>query len=176
MKAKFSKSTGGIYPVSAFKIFPDDAKDIPDALYIKFQDAEISRLDVVNGEVVEFASAPPTTDELKQLKVAEINAAFEQDMQPIINGIPAIERESWRKQEEEARAYVANNAAFTPLIDALASSRSVNKAELVTRIIQKADLFAGISGTLIGRRQGLEDTLDALPPTATAEEIEAIVW
>lgn len=176
MKAKYSKSTGGIYPVSAFKTFPDDALDIPDALYIKFQNAEISRLDVVNGEVVEFVPTSPTVDELKQLKISEINADFEQSMQQITNGYPSNEVSSWSKQETEARAFVANNAAATPLIDALASSRSVNKAELVTRIIAKADLFAEISGTLIGRRQGLEDDLDALPATATPEEIAAITW
>lgn len=118
----------------------------------------------------------PTQAELKQSKRTEINAYFEKSMQQIVGSYPSNEVSSWEKQETEARAYVANNSAATPLIDALASSRSVPKAELVTRIIAKADLFAGISGTLIGRRQGLEDDLDALPETATAEDITAIAW
>lgn len=113
---------------------------------------------------------------MKELKRVEINATFEQSMQQITSGYPSNEVSSWAKQETEARAYVANNSAATPLLDALASSRSVNKAELVTRIIAKADLFAGISGTLIGRCQGLEDDLDALSATATAEDVAAIVW
>ena len=71
MKAKYSKSTGGIYPVSAFKTFPDDALDIPDALYEKFQNAEISRLDVVNGEVVEYVPPPPTPEQLQAQTNAE---------------------------------------------------------------------------------------------------------
>lgn len=106
----------------------------------------------------------------------EINTAFEKAMRQITNGYPASETSSWAKQESEARAYMANNLAHTPLIDALALSRSVDKADMVTSIIQKADLFAGISGTLIGRRQALEDALDALPDTATAEDIAAITW
>lgn len=118
----------------------------------------------------------PTIAQLKQSKRAEINACFEAAIQQITAGYPASETSSWGKQETEARAYVANNSAPTPLIDALASNRSVDKAELVTRIITKADLFAGISGTLIGRRQGLEDDLDALPALATAEDIAAIAW
>ena len=73
-KAKYSKSTGGIYPVSAFKTFPDDAKDIPDALYIKFQNAEISRLDVVNGQVVEYVPPPPTPEQLQAKTNAEARA------------------------------------------------------------------------------------------------------
>lgn len=118
----------------------------------------------------------PTQAELKQSKRREINSAFERAMQQIVGSYPANEVSSWAKQETEARAYQANNAAATPLLDALASSRSVNKAELVTRIIAKADSFAGISGTLIGRRQGLEDDLDALSKAATAEDIAAIAW
>lgn len=118
----------------------------------------------------------PSFNDLVRNKKAEINADFEAAIQQITAGYPASETSSWGKQETEARAYVANNSAPTPLIDALASSRSVDKAELVTRIITKADLFAGISGTLIGRRQGLEDDLDALPETATAEDIAAIAW
>lgn len=118
----------------------------------------------------------PTQAELKQSKRTEINVDFEKAMQQIVGSYPANEVSSWAKQETEARAYQVNNAAATPLLDALASSRSVAKAELVTRIIAKADLFAGISGTLIGRRQGLEDDLDALPETATAEDIAAIAW
>lgn len=118
----------------------------------------------------------PTIESLISNKRNEINVLFEQSMQQIANGYPANEVSSWAKQESEARAYIANHLAHTPLIDALASSRSVDKADLVGRIIAKADLFADISGTLIGRRQALEDTLDALPETATAEDVAAIVW
>jgi len=117
-----------------------------------------------------------TIEGLKQLKVVEINAAFEKAMLPIIVGIPAIERESWKKQETEARAYQVSNSAPTPLIDALAESRGIDKAELVSRIIAKADLFATLSGQLIGKRQALEDTVNALPDTATAEDVAAITW
>ena len=141
------------------------------------------RLEVIVSELDETidptwtrVKRPLTQSELKQYQLSEINTAFENSMRQITDSIPATERESWAKQETEARAYINNNSAQTPLIDALASSRSVDKAELVGRIIAKADLFAGISGTLIGRRQALEDDLDALPETATAEDVAAISW
>jgi hypothetical protein len=119
---------------------------------------------------------PKSMSELKQLKRLEINTAFEQEMQQITGGYPASETSSWAKQETEARAYVANNTAPTPLIDALSISRGIDKAELVSRIIAKADLFATLSGQLIGKRQALEDAVNALPDTATAEDIAAITW
>lgn len=71
MKAKYSKSTGGIYPASAFKTQPEDAIDIPDALYAKFLNAEMSRFDVVNGEVVEYVPPPPTPEQLQAKSNAE---------------------------------------------------------------------------------------------------------
>ncbi len=119
---------------------------------------------------------PPTIAKLKALKRQSINAEFEQSIQQITAGYPASETSSWGKQEAEARAYVADAAAITPLIDALSTARGVTKAELATRIIAKADLFATVSGQLIGYRQSLEDAINALPDTATAEDVAAIVW
>lgn len=176
MKAKYSKSTGGLYLIGVSKNIPDDALDIPDELYKRFGSSELNKFDVVGGVVVEYVAPPPTQAELKKAKLDEISREFEKAMQQVINGVPATERESWKKQEDEARAYAVDISASTPLIDALAASRSVDKAELVTRIIAKADLFAGISGTLIGRRQALEDELNALPESATPEDIAAITW
>lgn len=123
-----------------------------------------------------ITNPPKTISELKSIKTLEINSSFEASMLPIINGIPAIERESWKKQETEARAYIIDGAASTPLIDALAATRGVGKSELVSRIITKADLFATISGQLIGKRQALEDAVNALPESATPEDIAAISW
>ena len=155
---------------------PADAIAVSDDIFFQTINEQDSIWSLVNGEIVKSPFPAPTIAELKQLKRLEINADFEKAMQQIVGSYPSNEVSSWAKQESEARAYVANNSATTPLIDALAASRSVNKAELVARIIVKADLFADISGTLIGRRQGLEDDLDALPETATAEDIAAIAW
>lgn len=119
---------------------------------------------------------PKTIAELKLEKLLEVNAEFNQSMLPIVNGVPDFERESWKKQEEEARTYQANNAATTPLLDSLAETRGIAKTELVTRIITKADLFATVSGQLIGKRQKLEDQINALPANATAADVAAIVW
>ncbi len=107
---------------------------------------------------------------------AAINAGCEQAIAAISADYPASEVLSWPKQEAEARACVADTGAPTPLLDALAAARSVGKAELAGRVIAKADAYAAYSGALIGRRQALEDALDALPADAAAEQIAAIVW
>ena len=55
-----------------------------------------------------------------------------------------------KKQEKEARAWQADNAAATPYIDALLVERPLSKYELVARIIGKADAFTWASGMATG--------------------------
>ena len=126
-----------------------------------------------NGYPIAVDRPPLTLPELKVAKKAQINGAFEQTMSMITSGYPQDEIASWGKQEQEARAFVADAESDTPLIGALSTVRGVEKADLVGRIIYKADAFAQISGQLIGKRQALEDAIDA---AETAEVLEAISW
>lgn len=52
-KAKYSPSNNGIYPCSVYKEFPSGAIEIPDDLYKKFQNGEISGFDVIDDVVIE---------------------------------------------------------------------------------------------------------------------------
>lgn len=122
-----------------------------------------------------LAASVPLADVIAA-KQREINAACEAEIAAIRAGYPDSEVLSWPKQEQEARAFTANANAATPLLDALATARGITKAELAARIIVKADLFAGISGGIIGKRQALEDALNALPANATTADVAAIQW
>lgn len=117
-----------------------------------------------------------TQDEVKASALASINASCERAIVAIQSGYPSSEVLSWPKQEAEARSYVADSSAPTPLLDALAEARGIDKTELAARVILKADAFAKYSGTAIGKRQALEDALIALPAGATADQIAAIAW
>ena len=108
----------------------------------------------------------------KLQKLSEINVAYQQAIAKMTSGYPDDERLTFDKQEQEARAWLADNSAPTPFVDALAAGRQMEKAELVSRIIAKADAFALASGSLTGQRQRYEDLLDAV---STAEAVEAIV-
>lgn len=118
----------------------------------------------------------PSPSERAAAKRAELVAACEGDISTIRAGYSESEVLSWPKQEAEARALVVDVNAATPLLDALAEARGIDKSELAARVIAKADAFAAISGALIGKRQRLEDQLDALPADATPEQVAAIVW
>jgi len=123
--------------------------------------------------VADPAPIPPTLDELKAAKLADIEQSFSESMAAVKAGYPADEILSWDKQEAEARAWLADAAASTPMIDAMLLQRtSLTKADLVARIVAKAEIAAGFVGTLVGKRQALEDRIEA----ATLETIGAIAW
>lgn len=115
---------------------------------------------------------PPSIEEIKSAKLSEINAAYNAATSSIVSTYPSTELLTFDKQEQEARAWDADNSVSTPLIDALALGRGIDKAELVRRIIAKADAFAVATGYLTGQRQKYEDQIEA---ATTSEEVAAIV-
>lgn len=135
---------------------------------------EINEYIKEHPEVVtdEPSTPEPTLEEIKILKLGEINSAYNAATASLVATYPSTELLTFDKQEQEARAWDADNTTSTPLIDALALGRGIDKAELVRRIIAKADAFATATGYLTGQRQKYEDQLEA---ATTKEEIEAIV-
>lgn len=111
-------------------------------------------------------------DTIKKAKRVEVNSKFETAVNSVTAGYPSSELLTFDKQETEARAYVANNTAPTPMLSALAAARGMALSELVTRVIVKADAFEVAVGNLVGQRQKYEDTLEA---ALTAEQVDAIV-
>lgn len=109
---------------------------------------------------------------IKSRKLAEINNAYQQAIATLTPTYPDDERLTFDKQEQEARAWLTDNSTPTPFIDALSAGRQMDKAELVSRIIAKADAFALASGSLTGQRQRYEDMLDV---AETADAVAAIV-
>lgn len=148
-----------------------DEESLPsDVLQISEREWEDARFmaHVEDGKIV----LGPELAELKAAKLAEINATYQQAIATLTPTYPDDERLTFDKQEAEARAWLADNSTPMPFIDALAAGRQMNKAELVNRIITKADAFAIASGLLTGQRQRYEDLLDA---AETADDVAAIV-
>ena len=123
-----------------------------------------------DGALLERPEKP--FSQLKIEKLNEINAAYQQAIATLTPTYPDDERLTFDKQEQEARAWLADNSTPTPFVDALAAGRQMDKSELVGRIIAKADAFALASGSLTGQRQRYEDMLDV---AETAEDVAAIV-
>lgn len=92
----------------------------------------------------------------KAYLLSKANADFETALSGLTSSVPTSEISTWTKQEQEARAYLLDSNALTPLIDAICLARECNKSYLVGKIIEKADAYAISVGTLTGVRQKLE--------------------
>ena len=113
----------------------------------------------------------------KRKQLDAINAQCQRAINQLTDTYPTGEVTTFDKQEAEARAYLDGAQSHTPLLDALAQHREMDKDELVRRVIEKADAFAAASGAIIGKRQKLEDALNLLTSDAnTLNDIAAITW
>lgn len=125
-----------------------------------------------DGNIIFTPPEPEPLERIKVRKLAEINAAYQQAIATLTPTYPNDERLTFDKQEQEARSWLVDNSTSTPFIDALAVGRQMDKVELVSRIIAKANAFALASGSLTGQRQRYEDMLDV---AETADAVAAIV-
>lgn len=108
---------------------------------------------------------------VKFAKLSEINAVADRAIATLTATYPDREISTFDKQENEARAYASDAMSSTPFLSALAQARGISLADLVKRVLAKADAFAVASGSIIGQRQALEDRLDAC---TTVEEVQGI--
>jgi len=93
----------------------------------------------------------------KKTTLEDATKTYEKEVAKLTEGVPPSEVATWTKQELEARSYIADNNAPTPLIESLATARGVDKVYLINKIIEKADAYASAIGTLTGIRQKVED-------------------
>lgn len=123
-----------------------------------------------------------TPSETAAHRVMYLNGACSIALSDILNKYPAAELATWPRQEQEARAYQLDPAAPIPFIDAVATARGITAAELVTRIITKADAYATTAAVAIGKRQALEDQIQSIVDdiNLTDDEkrtaIAAVIW
>ena len=138
--------------------------------------ADPSESDLAPLGVTLIPDPVPTSEELlaqaKADKLAEINAVCQSTLEALTPTYPERELTTFDKQESEARAYLADPTASTPLLSALAAGRGIELADLVQRVIAKADAFTLASGFIIGQRQALEDRLDA---AQTVDDVQAVI-
>lgn len=119
----------------------------------------------------------PPLDVVRTLKLREINKAYEAEMNALVAEYPETERESWGKQESEARAWLTDNTAPTPFIDAmLLVDASTTKTQLVNRIIAKSDALADATGQLTGKRHVKEAEIEAAYLANDQTALENITW
>ena len=157
------------------KVCPGNATTVPPPAYEEGYVRQFDPATKTWSQLPVDEAYPPPVDppleEVKAAKLAEINAECQRMLESLTPTYPERELTTFDKQESEARAYAADATASTPLLSALAAGRGISLADLVKRVLAKADAFAVASGSIIGQRQALEDRLDAC---MTLEEVQGI--
>jgi hypothetical protein len=126
---------------------------------------------ISEAEALAIANPPPSLDERRAAKRRRIDAAYAESMSSILDAYPEAERLTWDKQEDEARAWIADDTTATPYLDGLAAARGIALAEVAARVIEKSDAFMAASSAATGKRQRLIEAIEAAPDAATLEEI-----
>lgn len=126
-------------------------------------------------EAIPPAPVPPapTLDDMRAAKRAEIESAYRQSIAPVTDGYTQEERDSWGKQETEARNRLISEPWPTPLLTAIAIERGMEVIDLAALVATKADEYAAIAGAAFGRRRA---RLTDLAAAATPEAVAAITW
>ena len=124
-------------------------------------------LNEINAFVVPF-------DWFKYVKTMEITALYQQEVKALTDA-QAYELSSFTKQENEARAWLANNTVNTPFIDGLLVARDLGetKAELVDKIILNADAYATAYSQTLGKFQKISKKIAV---ATTKDELSMLVW
>lgn len=176
MNTRFSSSTGTFYP---FSLNYGDALPV-DVIEVAQSDYEAamarpagSNFDFVNGQLIITAPPAPDLAQVKAAKLAELSAAFSQQMGVVKAGYPDEEIQSWFDQKSEAVAFTADSGAATPLLSAMAGARGIAVADLAARVMANAAQYAAAAGMFIGKRQKYEDAVNA---ALDADAVAGIVW
>lgn len=117
-----------------------------------------------------------TIDELAKGKRREIDSAAARAVADVRSLYPDFERETWGDQEDEARAWTADNTAPTPTLTGIAEARGVTVEYLAPKVIEKANQYRALATSVAGKRQRLEDDIAAALAAENRAGLEAIEW
>ncbi len=135
------KAINAIGITEPYRIVPSHPRD-------EFNDA-ITDYDIQGQPVFDLNKA-------QAVKVNEAKQKSEEALTVITSQYSEAEMKTWPTQEQEARAYVADNTVLTPFLSGLSQGTGIPVLDLANKIILKADAFKTVSAANIGKRQAME--------------------
>ena len=94
-------------------------------------------------------------EQTKQTQLTQAKQDYELGIKNLIGEVPYTEIASWDKQENEARALLADSTVTTAFIDALVVARNIGETreELAGKIVANADAYIAGAAQLLGEYQ-----------------------
>lgn len=178
MKAKYSPSTGGVYPLNVHKAFPPDALDIPDSLYARFRAGEFSLFDVKNDVVVEYVTPPLSLNELKAAKREEMSSECHA---AIIAGIdhdayryPTTEKDQLNLNGLVTRSRILGSGGEPYKFWCADINGNWVRRDHSAEQIQTVGL--AVSHYVIAKQDWYASKLVAIAAASSAEDLDLIIW
>ena len=126
-----------------------------------------------DSTVWEYVVSDIPLETIKATKLAEIRSACDQQIAMLSSSFSETEKSSWTDQEKSAVAYTADHTTSVPLLTAIAETRGITLADLVSRVLINAAAFKPVYGGIIGKQQGYEDQINN---AVDADVVLAVVW
>ena len=134
-------------------------------------EAEKARLEAELARLEREANRPPTLEEARAAKLAEINAGYSAAMTMLQGGYPPEEVLSWERQAAQARELVQNPDAEATFVRGLAATKQIPVEEMCIRILRNAAAWEPMAAMLTGQRQVMEEIASL---AETVEGVQAI--
>lgn len=173
----YSPSTGGFYdvgvrPEDSIQVSPKERSELLIAQYGG------KTLKVVDGKVVAVDPSAPGLDQMKVMKLREINTAAQAAVSSYLAGYPEFEVQTWATQQAELVAWRAATASertesLIPWCSIAAKARGVEVNEFMEKVADKVAAFVQVSAQVAGTRQALEDSIAS---ASTPEYLASICW
>lgn len=116
----------------------------------------------------------PNAVQLLEIKRNEVKNGVNEALEPIISKYSHAEIISWTKQEELARAYIADNTSSASFLETLALANGISTLDMALKIVDKADIYTQVAASVIAKRQSLSAQIDAIENDTTMNEDEKI--
>lgn len=112
-------------------------------------------------------------NDLKSVKLVILNAAAQAfiNKHAGIDSVPEFEFASWAIQAAEAKAWQADKAASTPVLDGIATARGIPADTLKAAALRKTLAYEQLAAHVAGQRQALQSKIEAAKTQAALEKI-----
>lgn len=111
----------------------------------------------------------------KFVLIVALNKKLDKKLESYFNQFSTTEKATWDLQLAEAKAFIADATASTPLLSEIASGRGITVSDLAQKVVEKASVYQTKVASLIGAKQSVESLIQAASTDAELVELTATV-
>ncbi len=127
-----------------------------------------------NGKwVLPDSAAAQQLKAAKAAKLHQLNAAAQAyiDAAAETDKLPDFEVQTWALQAAEVKAWAADHAAPTPVLDGIAAARGMPAGKLKEAALHKTLAYEALTAHIAGQRQALQSKIEAAKTQAALDKI-----